>query len=378
MDPSSRCNFNGAHDLLHSPKAVVSMTYIVGRYISTLVIKNGLFALTLLLVLFSILGLVDILEDVGKGSFTVVNAVSVILLEVPNRVLELLPISVLLGCVMGLGTLASNQEASAMRASGLAVISFSKLIVYVTFAISLLAVLAQNYVVPSTEQQAQRIKAYILEQTNYTADGFWSKKNNQLIRIEAFASDNIVGALEIYELSQSGNVLRAIRAENAQIRSDGLWELKNVTETRLNSVEAPSKRTLPSLTWKSFFTSDQLGALVTPPRALSTFDLIKYIRTNQNDGVGTRTHQLVLWQRLGFPLMLVAMALIGVPIALSSVQFRSTSSRSLLAGAIGIIFYLLQQISGHLAALLELSPAMSVLVPPIIILLLAIQYTKKI
>jgi len=270
------------------------MTYIVGRYISTLVIKNGLFALTLLLVLFSILGLVDILEDVGKGSFTVVNAVSVILLEVPNRVLELLPISVLLGCVMGLGTLASNQEASAMRSSGLAVISFSKLIVYVTFAISLLAVLAQNYVVPSTEQQAQRIKAYILEQTNYTADGFWSKKNNQLIRIEAFASDNIVGALEIYELSQSGNVLRAIRAENAQIRSDGLWELKNVTETRLNSVEAPSKRTLPSLTWKSFFTSDQLGALVTPPRALSTFDLIKYIRTNQNDGVGTRTHQLVL------------------------------------------------------------------------------------
>mgnify|MGYP001178662849 CR=1 FL=1 len=354
------------------------MTYIVGRYISTLVLKNGLFALTLLLVLFSILGLVEALEDVGKGSFTVVNAISVIILEVPNRVLELLPISILLGCVMGLGALASNQEVSAMRASGLAVMSFSKLIVYVTLTISVLAVLAQNYVVPSTEQQAQRIKAYTLEQTNYTDDGFWSKKNNQLIRIEAFASDSMVGALEIYELSQSGNILRAITAENAQIHSNGLWELKNVTETKLNPSDPPTKRVLPSLTWKSFFNSDQLSALVTPPRALSTFDLIKYIRANENDGVGTRTHELVLWQRLAVPLMLVAMALIGVPIALSSVQFRSTSSRSLLAGAIGIIFYLLQQISGHLATLLELSPAMSVLGPPIIILLLAIRYTRRI
>ena len=354
------------------------MISILGRYISILVMKNGLVALLLLLTLFSILGLVETLEDVGKGTFTVVNAISVILLEVPNRILELLPISFLLGCVMGLGALASNQEVSAMRASGLAIMYFSKLTVYVALTISGIALLAQNYIVPSAEQQAQQIKAYTLEQTNYTADGFWSKKNNQLIRVESFASNHTIGALEIYELSESGNVLRTIMAENAQIHPDGRWELKNVTETRLNSNEAPSKRILPSLAWESFFTSEQLGALVTPPRALSTFELIKYIRANQNDGVGTRTHELVLWQRLAFPLMLVAMALMGIPIALSSIQVRSTSSRSLIAGGIGIVFYLLQQISGHLATLLELSPAISVLASPILILWLAIRYTKKI
>lgn len=354
------------------------MTYIIGRYISALVLKSGLFSLVLLLALFSVLGLVELLEDVGKGSFTILNAMSVITLEIPNRVIELLPISVLLGSVMGLGILVNNHEVSAMRASGLAISSFSKVIIFISLILSAFVFLAQNYLVPAAEKQAQRIKAHTIDQTNYTADGFWSKKNNQLIRIESLAGNNAATSIEIYQLSETGKILRIITAENAKIRLNGLWELKTVVDRTLNPTAKVSKKIIPSLLWQSFLSSEQLDALVTPPHALSTYELLSYIKVNRRDGVDTRSHKLILWQRLVFPISLVAMGIIGIPIALSSIQARSTGVRSLFAGGIGIGFYLFQQMAGHLATLLELNATVSVIGPPVIILWLAIRYTKRI
>lgn len=362
----------------HASRAIFIVSYIIGRYISILVLKSAFFALALLLTLFSILGLVETLEEVGKGTFTTFNAVSVMILEIPNRIIELLPISTLMGSVMGLGVLANNHEASAMRASGLAVKSFSKIIILISLAIAIAAFVAQNYAVPIAEKQVQRIKAYAVDQTDYSADGFWSKKNNHLIRIESLTRNSLAKSIEIYELSDSGKIARIITAENARIQANGLWELIGVVDRNLRLEEKRSKKIIPSLMWQSFLSADQLDALVTPPHALSTYDLLNYMNANQKDGVSTRSYEIIFWQRMMLPITLVAMGMIGLPIALSSVQSRSTGVRSLVAGGIGISFYLFQQITGHLATLLELSALVSVVIPPIIILCLALHYAKKI
>ena len=76
---------------------------IVERYLALNFVKATGLVLMLLLALFSFLGFAEALEDVGTGSFTTSDAVSVVFLTTPKRITDLLPVSALLGAILGLG-----------------------------------------------------------------------------------------------------------------------------------------------------------------------------------------------------------------------------------------------------------------------------------
>ena len=69
---------------------------------------------------------------------------------------------------------------------------------------------------------------------------------------------------------------------------------------------------------------------------------------------------------------LLAMALLSLPFLLGSVRSVSASQRTMIGGLIGIGFYLLQQLSGHLAGILGLNPSLVILTPPFVLLAIAI------
>ena len=62
----------------------------------------------------------------------------------------------------------------------------------------------------------------------------------------------------------------------------------------------------------------------------------------------------------------------ALPFLLGSVRAVSASQRTMIGGLIGISFYLLQQLSGHLAGILGLNPGLVILTPPLILLAIAI------
>src|SRR5210317_2563988 len=83
-------------------------------------------ALLLLLALFSFMALAEELEDVGKGSFTLPDALMVVFLTTPKRIVELLPVTALLGGLLGLGTMANNHELIAIRSGGLSKVRIAR------------------------------------------------------------------------------------------------------------------------------------------------------------------------------------------------------------------------------------------------------------
>jgi len=76
-------------------------------------------ALLLLLALFSFMALAEELEDIGKGSFTLADALMVVFLTTPKRIVELLPVTTLLGGLIGLGAMANHRELIAIRTIGI-------------------------------------------------------------------------------------------------------------------------------------------------------------------------------------------------------------------------------------------------------------------
>ena len=90
----------------------------IDRYLMLSMIRGGVPILGLLLGLFAFLTLAEELEDVGKGNFEVIDALNVMVYSLPKISLELLPVTSLIGVLVGLGTLGNQQELIALRAAG--------------------------------------------------------------------------------------------------------------------------------------------------------------------------------------------------------------------------------------------------------------------
>ena len=131
-------------------------------------------------VLFTYLGELGDLKD-GYGAW---QAFKYVLWGAPNYLYEILPISALIGAVLGLGTLASNSELIVMRASGVSlwrivgwVIRSAMLLVVLSFALS-------EWVIPYTNEQAKAIKNYNKSVQLGEVQGYWTREGQRFIYID--------------------------------------------------------------------------------------------------------------------------------------------------------------------------------------------------
>ena len=96
---------------------------LIDRYVGRTVLGALVLVLLALLPLFTILDLVQQLDDVGKGDYGFVDALRYELMVLPRRALDLLPFIVLTSTTIGLAVLSHFGETMAMRSCGSCVLS---------------------------------------------------------------------------------------------------------------------------------------------------------------------------------------------------------------------------------------------------------------
>ena len=96
---------------------------ILNRYIQRSIYLGTLGALLLLVSLSLFFVFVRELDDLGKGSYGLRQAMEFVLYSLPGNAVEFLPLAVLLGSILSLGALAANSEIIAMQASGMPICS---------------------------------------------------------------------------------------------------------------------------------------------------------------------------------------------------------------------------------------------------------------
>jgi lipopolysaccharide export LptBFGC system permease protein LptF len=124
--------------------------------------------------------------------------------------------------------------------------------------------------------------------------------------------------------------------------------------------------------WRALLSAEQAAALILPLEALAPNDLLKTIANLKQNQLNTHRYEIVLWQQVSLLPSLLALALMSLPLLLGSVRAVSASQRVLTGGLIGIVFYLFQQLSGHMAGILGLNPALLIMTPPFVLLAIAI------
>ena len=94
---------------------------ILDAYIGQVLLRGMLLVALILLPLFTLLDLVQQLDDIGNGNYGLVDALIYEVFLMPSYLLSLMPFTALLGTSMALGGLAHTNELTAMRASGVSI-----------------------------------------------------------------------------------------------------------------------------------------------------------------------------------------------------------------------------------------------------------------
>lgn len=346
----------------------------IDRYIMQSFLLGILPALLLLLALFSFMALAEELESVGQGTYRMPDAFWVIFLTTPKRIVELLPVTALLGGLFGLGAMANNRELIAMRTIGVSKQRIAKTVAVLAVFLCIFITLLQFYVVPGFEHEAAALRGQASKASGQNPDntaGLWTRKDKHFIRIDDVRDDRTLTDIEIYSTDPQGRLTSMIEASKAFLVNNEEWLLSDVLESRYENGRVLETQ-YDQVEWKDLLSVEEAAVMILPLEALAPNNLIKSITIRKQNNLDTHQYEVVLWQQVSLLPSLVAMALLSLPFLLGSVRSVSASQRTMIGGLIGISFYLLQQLSGHMAGILGLNPALVILTPSLILLAIAI------
>lgn len=349
---------------------------VIDRYIVARFLVGTVPVLLLLLILFSFLALADELENVGQGAYTAFDAFRVVAWTAPRRIVDLMPVTMLLGGLIGLGAMANNQELIAARAAGMSRHRIARPVLLMALAVAVAVVAAQSLLVPVAERAADAVRARTIMDVDHGAAGaggkeLWTRSHNWFVRVAEVRLGQLLAGLEVYVVDDAGRLQQLVQAGSATPRSGDDWLLSDVTITRLDG-QVSSEERLPTLEWPDLLNREQADVLTLPLETLAPLDLVRLIAIQRANGLDTHRHRVVLWQQFSIPVALVGMALLSLPLLLGSVRVMSAGTRVVIGGFVGIAFYLLQQLTGHLAGLFALSPPLLIMAPAVALLAAAV------
>ncbi len=349
----------------------------IDRYIATNFLAGCLPVLLLLLSLFGFLALSEELEDVGDGTYELVDALLVVAYTLPALVVDLLPVTVLLGGLLGLGALANNLELVAMRAAAISPGRISIPVIKLTGVLIALVLLLQNAVIPKAEYKATQLRTKTLMDSGQVGleedpgagaqREFWTRDKGHFIRIGFVKPDRSLNEVEIYQFDLQGNLAKMVQTPKAELLEENTWLLHDVRETELDE-QGSITRSEGALIWDALLSEDQTHTLIVPASSLSPPDLWKSIRRLEENNMNSEPQRILFWSQMSVPVGLLGMALLSLPFLLGSTRSVPVGQRVTMGALIGISYYLAQQISGHLAGILHWNAGLTVLTPGLIVL----------
>ena len=287
------------------------------------------------------------LGELGRNGYTLGKAAYFILLTLPRRSFEMYGNAALIGTLLGLGGLAASHELTALRAAGMARLRIGATALLLVGALSALALLVAEYVMPPAEARAQAILLSVQSRNlaAATGSGLWARDGDAIVNVRsALATREVMGVgvdlrdVRIYRFDAQGR-LRAVEwAAGAHYR-DGRWRLEQVSLTRFGPAGASLTR-LPQATWNTTLSPRLLELSVLSPQTQSLRDLLRNIDYLHGNGLDARAYSDALWQRLFYPLNVLLLVLCTLPLAFGTLR-SGGFGRRLLTGlliAVGWFF----------------------------------------
>ena len=343
---------------------------IIDNYIARHIIASSATVLLVLLAIFTFFSLIDELEQVGRGSYSVANVFFVTVLRLPGLIYELLPMAALIGSLLGLGTMMRNGEITVIRAAGVAKSRIVKAVMKAGLVLVVAAMLIGELVAPAAESYAKQYRSMAINNriTLKTKNGFWARDGNSYINIREILPGDQLQEIYIYEFDNNNELRTSTFAERARF-VDNKWILENIAQTLVND-EGLQHRHTEVAAWDSLLRPDLISVVAIQPDSLAIWTLVKFIgflKTNEQDAA---RYEHALWIKIVYPLATGVMVFLAIPMVMRANRSTTVGQRIIVGGLIGLGFHLLNQAAGHLGIVFNVPPFLSATGPALTMLLI--------
>lgn len=357
----------------------------IERYLGAVVLSYSLLVMLVLMVIFSFF---EFMNQVGKltDSYTLGLGAFYTLLKVPVYSYEVFPIVLLIGTLMGLGSLANQSELTVLRVTGWSIRRILWAVLKTAFLMWLVMALVGEFVAPSSEAYAKKMRAEALNQTFSigSSNGLWIRDDAQYTHVGRIISSVDLRDIEIYQLKE-GSIQSLLQAKQANF--DGVWKFKEVSRVNLGVLES-AETALPKLDYSTVrykeitqnfpLKPEDLTNLDIETRYLSGWDLYHYISFLKQNGLDASSYLLSFWRKLATPLVVLAMIVVVFPLIFGSMRQVSVGQRIFLGVMIGMGFHLINQLIGNIAVVYQLPVFLGAVGPSLILLVFAWYWLRRV
>jgi lipopolysaccharide export system permease protein len=352
----------------------------IRRYVAVQIFWSTALVFAALLLLFAFFDLIQELGDIGRGSYRLPLAALYVVLSVPGRAYEILPVAALIGTLFALAQMVAHSEYTVMRVSGVSIKSMAIALVQIGTALSVLTFLIGEFVAPASEQAAQKLR---LKATSSTVvaqafrSGLWVKDDTNFVNVERIMPETVIHEVKIYEFD-SDYRLRAISlAKSGEYQRENLWRLKDVVQTRFEENRTTVSR-IPEAYWRSVLNPSILNVLMVVPEQMSLLELISYIEHLSENRQETSRYEIVLWQKIIYPFAVLVMMVLALPFAYFQVREGGVSGKIFTGIMLGLGFHLANRLFGHLGLLNAWPALFSAIFPTLAFLAAAVLMMWKV
>lgn len=232
-----------------------------------------------------------------------------------------------------------------------------------------------EWVASPLQQQALQIKSTATalgEDNDIIGNMLWARRGNEFVTVKSLNEQGQPVGVEIFHYRDDLSLESYIYARSATIEDDKTWILHGVNYKKwLNGKE--TLETLDNLAWQSAFTSMNLEELSMPGNTFSVRQLNHYIHYLQDTGQPSSEYHLALWEKLGQPILTLAMILLAVPFTFSVPRSPGMGSRLAVGVIVGLLTWINYQIMVNLGLLFALSAPVTALGLPVAFVLVALS-----
>tara|TARA_B100000787_G_scaffold81226_1_gene59941 strand:+ start:729 stop:1811 length:1083 start_codon:yes stop_codon:yes gene_type:complete len=342
------------------------------RYIAKTLLTYTFVVLLIWLSIYSFFNFLSELENIGTQDYTILQAFKYILFQMPQVAYDQASAVILLGCVLGMGHLATTGQLIVFRIAGISILKITWISLKIALIFVIILISIGETIAPLLNKYSANIKANALGQDIFSSSqkGFWIRDGDNFINVENNLDGHSFFGVTIIEVNKFSKIERVIKSENALFDGNSL----ELNAADIFSIE--DKSFFENISFKNrnsydktvSFDQNLVNNLEKSPDELSTWVLFKQIEFLSDNKLRSGVFEVELYKRLVRPLSLIAMILMAMLFIFGSTRDATLGRKIFFGVALGLIFELISRIGGAIALSYDFSPFFSSILPAVIVM----------
>ncbi|PCK07331.1 MAG: LPS export ABC transporter permease LptG [Alteromonadaceae bacterium] len=340
----------------------------LNRYIARTVSSSVFAVLVVIVSLDVIAGLIDQLSDM-RGDYDFKEVFVFVGLSIPSTVYEYLPLSALVGCLIGLGVLASSSELVVMRASGVSVGRIIWAVARPVFVFIFFGSLVGEFLAPYSDQYADSRRALARghKVALQSERGKWHREGNEFMHFNAILPNGKLYGITRFRFDSEGALVESSFVDSA-IYQGGHWvEQDGQVSTFVDG--GIEESTFNIRHWDNQITPSLLSDLLLGFDDLPMRRLHAYANYLNSQNLDADKYRLAFWQKALQPLATLSLMMIAISFVLGPLRQVTMGFRVFSGVIVGLVFQTSQKMLGPSSLIWGFPPLLAVLIPIIFCLL---------